>query len=359
MDVALAASIVTPIRPAAANGPHAIITDLARGLLRRGHQVSVYAAAGSQLPGVPLVEIEVDPAVRGSVIRPDHLELPANQAVRAGFERLAGALRRRAPDVVSQHAFDAEAIELLADLPILHTLHLPPMVPAVVDALRRTDAPLATVSHAAERQWRRVLGRDLLVLPNGVPDHAVAPEQASLPSRVEPHAVIAGRISPEKGTHLAIRAACRAGLRPILVGDIYDADYYAREVEPLLDDVTFLGPRTRRGLSVLLAHSAALVMASQWDETFGLVAAEAQMAGCPVVAFRRGALPEVVSHGRGGWLVEPGDLDGLTDALFELDGFDRQAIRADARRRLGLEPMIDAYEAALGSVAAAGSRRVA
>jgi glycosyltransferase involved in cell wall biosynthesis len=354
MEIALAASIVTPMRTAAANGPHAIIADLAHGLLRRGHQVSVYAAAGSQLPGVPLVEIEVDPAVRGSVIRPDRLDLPASRAVRDGFARLAAALERRGPDVVSQHAFDAEAIELLSGMPILHTLHLPPVVPAVVDALRRSDAPLATVSRAAERQWRAALGRDLLVLPNGVPDHG--PEPAS---PIEPHAVIAGRISPEKGTHLAIRAAMRAGLRPVLVGDISDADYYARDVEPLLDEVTFLGPRTRRGLGVLLAHSAVLVMASQWDETFGLVAAEAQMAGCPVVAFRRGALPEVVPHGTGGWLVDPGDADGLTDALFELDVFDRQAIRADAQRRLGLEPMLDRYEHVLRSLAADSSRRVA
>jgi glycosyltransferase involved in cell wall biosynthesis len=354
MDIALVASIVTPMRVAAANGPHAIIGDLANGLQRRGHQVSVYAAAGSQLPGVPLVEIEVDPAVRGSVIRPDHLDLPANRAVRAGFERLAAALERRGPDVVSQHAFDADAIELLDGMPILHTLHLPPVVPAMTHALRHSHAPLATVSRSAERQWRTALGRELLVLPNGVPDHGPA---ASSP--IEPHAVIAGRISPEKGTHIAIRAACRAGLRPVLVGDIYDPDYYARDVEPLLDDVTFLGPRTRRGLGVLLAHSSVLVMASLWDETFGLVAAEAQMAGCPVVAFRRGALPEVVPHGSGGWLVEPGDADALTDALFELDGFDRQAIRADAQRRLGLEPMIDRYEEVLGSLAADGSRRVA
>jgi glycosyltransferase involved in cell wall biosynthesis len=355
MDVALVASIVTPIRSAAANGPHAIIADLAHGLLRRGHRVSVYAAAGSQLPGVPLVEIEVDATVRRSVIRPDRLDLPANQAVRSGFERLAAELRRRRPDVVSQHAFDAEAIELLAELPVLHTLHLPPVVPAMLDALRGSDAPLATVSRAAARQWRAVLGRELEVLPNGVPDHGALPAG----STIEPHAVIAGRISPEKGTHLAIRAAHRAGLRPVLVGDIYDADYYARDVEPLLEDVTFLGPRTRRGLGVLLAHSAVLVMASQWDETFGLVAAEAQMAGCPVVAFRRGALPEVVPHGRGGWLVDPDDVDGLADALFSLDGFDRSAIRADAQRRLGLEPMIDRYERTLGLLVAAHARRVA
>jgi glycosyltransferase involved in cell wall biosynthesis len=81
-----------------------------------------------------------------------------------------------------------------------------------------------------------------------------------------------------------------------------------------------------------------------------------------VVAFRRGALPEVVQHGLGGWLVEPDDEVALAHALQDLGGFDRRAIRADAQRRLGLEGMIDRYEKALAEVAAAGaasSRQVA
>ena len=356
MDVALVASIVSPIRHAAANGPHAIIGDLARGLLARGHRATVYAAAGSELPGVPLVEIEVASTAAGSLILPGSLDAPRNPAVYDGFDRLVVELRRRRPDVISQHAFDAEAVERMEDLPVLHTLHLPPVVPSMVAAVQRSAAQLASVSQSAVAQWRLAAGREVVSLPNGVPD------RGWVEAEVEPHAVIAGRISPEKGTAIAIRAASAAGLRPVVVGDIYDRDYYRREVEPLLDDATFLGPRSRRSLAVLLPHSALLVLAAQWEETFGLVAAEAQMAGCPVVAFRRGALPEVVRHGLGGWLVEPDDEAGLARALHELGGFDRRAIRADAQRRLGLDGMIDRYEKALAEVAAAGmagSRRVA
>jgi glycosyltransferase involved in cell wall biosynthesis len=145
----------------------------------------------------------------------------------------------------------------------------------------------------------------------------------------------------------------------VLVGDIYDRDYYEREVEPLLTDVTFLGPRSRRSLAVLLAHAAVLVVASQWDETFGLVAAEAQMSGCPVVGYRRGALPEVVADGVGGRLVPPDDAPALAAALGDLDGFDRHAIRADALARLHADAMVDHYESALTELAAATARRVA
>jgi glycosyltransferase involved in cell wall biosynthesis len=360
MNIALVASIVTPIRRASANGPHAVIGDLARGLLARGHDVTVYGAAGSEVPGVQLVEIEVDPAVREAVILPDRVAIPHSDVVYAAFDRLAAELRRRRPDVISQHAFDAEAIDLLEGLPVLHTLHLPPVVPAVIDALFRTSALLAAPSRHAAHRWSQLLERDVAVLRNGVPDRGWTDLTNPGPDAVgERHAIIAGRISPEKGTAIAIRAACRAGLRPVLVGDIYDRDYYEREAEPLLADVTFLGPRSRRSLAVLLAHAAVLVVASQWDETFGLVAAEAQMSGCPVVGYRRGALPEVVSDGLGGHLVTPDDEAALTAALRNLDGFDRHAIRADALARLHADEMVDRYESTLTELAASAARPVA
>jgi glycosyltransferase involved in cell wall biosynthesis len=344
MDVALVASVVAPIRAAAANGPHSVIRDLARGLLARGHRVTVYAAAGSELPGVPLVEVPMPDGVSAGRIRVGHLSEAPPEAVRIGFERLAAELRRRSPEVVEQHAFDAEAIELFEGLPVLHLLHLPPVVPRVVAAVRGSRATIATVSNAAAAQWRAAVGREPRVLPNGVPDPglAIAP--------VEPQAVIAGRISPEKGTAVAIAAARAAGLRPLVVGDAYDADYFSRRVAPLLEAGSFLGPLPRAELSRLLNRSAALLMASEWEETFGLVAAEAQMVGCPVVAYRRGALDEVVRDGVSGWLVEPGDAAGLVAALRRLGGLDRALIRRAAKARFSVDRMVEAHLGALARV---------
>ena len=100
-----------------------------------------------------------------------------------------------------------------------------------------------------------------------------------------------------------------------------------------------------------MARCAVLLMPVRWDEAFGLVAAEAQMAGCPVVAYRRGALAEVVRHGSGGWLVDPGDEEALVSAVYRARTLDRDSIRRRARAELGVDRMVDAYERALRSVA--------
>jgi glycosyltransferase involved in cell wall biosynthesis len=158
---------------------------------------------------------------------------------------------------------------------------------------------------------------------------------------VEPRAVIAGRVSPEKGTAAAVLAARRAGLEPLLAGTIYDRAYWEREVAVPVVAVD------RRELWRLMAGSAVTLMPIEWDEPFGMVAAEAEMAGCPVVGYRRGALPEVVEEGVGGVLVEPGDLDALVAAIPAARSLDRRLVRESALRRLGIERSAAAYEAAL------------
>jgi glycosyltransferase involved in cell wall biosynthesis len=270
----------------------------------------------------------------------------ATDALDRGFARLFDRLRRDRPDVVSQHAYDAPAIELADGLPVLHTLHLAPLDGAVVAAARSTRAPLATVSETARFAWRRAGVPDLAVLRNGVPD------RGTTDGALVPVALIAGRISPEKGTDVAIRVARRAGLAPLVVGDVYDTEYFARKVQPLLRPREWIGPVPRAELSALMGRCAVLLMPVRWDEAFGLVAAEAQMAGCPVVAYRRGALPEVVEHGSGGWLVAPDDEDALVLAIAAARGLERATIRRRAQRKLGTERMVDAYERALTDVAA-------
>jgi glycosyltransferase involved in cell wall biosynthesis len=133
------------------------------------------------------------------------------------------------------------------------------------------------------------------------------------------------------------------------VGDAYDAAY-AAEVLPELRDDEYLGALPRAHVSALMAQAAVTLMPVAWDEAFGLVAAEAQMAGCPVVAYRRGALPEVVADGISGILVDPDDMEALPAAIAAASRLDRRAVRASAVARLGVARMVEAYEAALGAL---------
>ena len=327
---------MTPLLPAQAGGAQAFVADLAAGLGRRGHRVQLYCAAGSQVPGVELVPIAVDASAARALVMPGGRPAPPNPALRAGFESLFGELRRRGADAVSQHAFDAEALELSEGLPVIHTLHLPPIVSGVVAAARHSRGRLATVSRASQAAWARV-GVETMVLRNGVPDWHPAPSVD-----VSPVALIAGRISPEKGIEDGIAAAHAAGLRPLVVGSDYDPAYRLT-----LSGAEFRPPLPRGDLWRLMAASAVCLMPSKWDEPFGLVAAEAQVAGCPVAAYDRGALAEVVAEGAGGFLTPPDDIAALAAAARRCLGLDRTEVRRQARERLLMDSALDAYEAVL------------
>jgi glycosyltransferase involved in cell wall biosynthesis len=333
---------VTPLRPAQAGGSQAFVCDLAWGLAGRGHQVKLYCAAGSDLVGVELEMVEVPAEVASALVRPFEAEPgQAVPALRAGFEELFGRLRADRPDVVSQHAFDAEAFELAAGLPVLHTLHLPPLVPAVVAAAVASGSALATVSEACRRAWAEAGAAEVRVLRNGVPEFQTGG------GPVAPVGLIAGRISPEKGIAEAIVCARQNGLSPLVVGPVYDRDYLEAEISPLLGPGELRPALRRLELWELMARSAVAILAVRWEEPFGLVAAEAQVAGCPVAAYARGALPEVVAEGAGGFLARPDDVGDLAGAIRRCLRLDRARIREQARERLLIDRSLDAYEEAL------------
>ena len=371
MRLAVVAPLVAPVVPRQSRGNHSVLVDLAVGLARRGHEVVVHAAAGSELPavrGLQLAPVRVDPASSGRYAIVPEADADARDGVvvaaaerdrlaaadpalpfAEAFDSVADAIGRSGADAVSNHAFDVEAVRALERLACAHTLHLPPIVPAVVDAVRGTSGPLVAVSAAMAATWRTTLGRAVVTVPNGIPDPWGGARWVP-PSHVESIAVIAGRISPEKGTADAIRLARAAGLAPIVVGEVYDQRYYDEEVQSLL--ARRPSPIDRAALARLLRDAAVLLLPVRWDEPFGLVAAEAQMAGCPVVAYARGGLPEVVADGIGGCLVTPGDEHAFVRAVGAVGRLDRRAIRASAVSRLSLEGMVDAYERLLEAVAA-------
>src|SRR5712692_11492966 len=187
------ASPVTPLSPRQVGGAQAFVSDLAVGLARRGHEVRLHCTEGSVVPGVPLVMVPPPADAATALVMPAGRAPEAAPGVAAA---IAAMFKSIAPDteVVSQHAFDAPAFEAAATgPPVLHTLHLPPLVPAVVEAVARLDAVhLATVSESCRASWKRSGVEIARVLRNGVPDLRID----SAP--VDQAALVAGRISREK-----------------------------------------------------------------------------------------------------------------------------------------------------------------
>jgi len=334
------ASPVTPLRPAQLGGAQAFVCDLARGLVGRGHDVTLHCAEGSDVPGVRLAPVPRPDDADMALVMPGGAEPPPAPQVAAAIARMLADVRDLDADAVSQHAFDAPALEGARGLPVLHTLHLPPIVRAVVAAARTAPASqLATVSRACHDDWLAAGVEVARILPNGVPDLQVGTAHDGA-------ALVAGRISPEKGIEHALAAARSAGLPVRLAGGHYDPGYAVD-----LSGVELLGSLARDRLRHAMAGSAVAVCAVRWEEPFGMVAAEAQMAGCPVAGYRRGALPEVVEEGVSGFLAAPDDVGALANAIRRCLTLDRAQVRRSALRRLGIEAALDRYEVALQEIA--------
>jgi glycosyltransferase involved in cell wall biosynthesis len=345
--LALIASLVSPIREPQCGGAQAFLADLAAGLARRGHEVDVFAASGSEVDGARVVDVGIDASTLHEFLYRAGSAAAVDAApFAAAYARLFDAVGERSYDVVHSHAFDAPAIRGAVGIaaPVIHTLHLPPeasVVHALRDASRAPNPPvIATVSTAQARAWRRLINIDS-VLRVGI-----ATERIPWSATPGAGAVFAGRLSPEKGAVDAIAIARRAGMSIDLYGDAYDDGYADREVRAAGSQpgVTVHPAVPRATLWQVIAGAAAVLCPAGWDEPFGLVAAEAQACATPVVAFRRGGLEEVVLDGVTGFLVAPGDMDAAAAALGRVDDLERSACRRHAEAHLDIEEVLDAHE---------------
>jgi glycosyltransferase involved in cell wall biosynthesis len=347
MRIAIVAPLVTPIREPQLGGSQAVVADLATGLQNRGHEVHVYAASGSAIPGVTVVDSGIDAVpLAGLLYR--HGRSPASDARAAdvAFATVYAAIRRASYDVVHNHAFDPPAIRLAASLPspVVHTLHLPPdpaMAAALVEARRSANPPtIAAVSTSHAAAWRAVAPVDV-ILPDGVPVDRI-PWSATGGTG----AIFAGRFSPEKGADDAIAIARQAGVRIDLYGEPYDPDYAQSQVMSHQGDagVSIHAGLMRSELWRRMGDAYAVICPAKWDEPFGMVAAEAQAAGTPVIAYRRGALSEIIIDRRTGFLVPPDDVGAAARALIAVSRIKREDCRQHAVSELSLDASLAAHE---------------
>jgi UDP-glucose:tetrahydrobiopterin glucosyltransferase len=355
MKIGIMAPLVTPIREPQLGGSQAFVSDLARGLAARGHDVHVYAASGSEIAGVEVIDTGVDAtSLAGTLYRasgqdgsgPAEARPDAAAAAESAFATAYRRMQTVRYDVIHNHAFDAPAVRLATTLqaPVVHTVHLPPDA-AVSAALRQAGRAgrrpaVAAVSQFHANAWRRVVEVDAVLPP--YPSTAFIPWSGTAGQG----ALFAGRLSPEKGAAEAIDIARAAGLPIDVYGDAYDARYSLEQIDSRRDaaGVTLHGGVPRTTLWEAMAGAAVVLFPARWDEPFGLAAAEAQACGTPVVAFRRGGLSEVIVDGVTGFLVPPDDLQAAAESAAKAAGLSRPACREHAAGELDLGLSLDAHE---------------
>lgn len=330
-----------PVGPDAVGGAEQVLSTLDHALTAAGHRSLVVACEGSSVAGtllpVPVAPGPIGPAARAA----------AHAAVR---RRIAEALARHPVDLVHLHGVDAADCLPPPGVPALVTLHLPPhWYPPGLFATGRPDTHLVCVS-AAQHRACPPGARLLPPIANGV---ALERFAARLTKRR--FALALSRICPEKGIHLALDAARRAGL-PLLVGGRtfpYEAHerYFAEEIRPRLGGGSrFLGPLAGGRKRRLLAAARCLLLPSLAPETSSLAAMEALASGTPVVAFPSGALPGIVEPGVTGFLVS--DVAGMAAAIAQAGRLDPDACRAAAGARFAAGRMAARYLALYSRLAA-------
>jgi glycosyltransferase involved in cell wall biosynthesis len=321
-----------PVGPSAVGGAEQVLSMLDEGLVRAGHRVRVIAPEGSTCCGRLLAV----PRCTGV------LDAPAiERAQRRHREAIEAALARERVDLLHFHGVDFDRYIPEAGPPALVTLHLPPATyaPSVFQVRRA-----ATYLHCVSASQRRACPPGAALLPE-IPN-GVRLEAHRFRARKKAFALALGRICPEKGFHLALDAAARVGAPLLLAGEVFaypaHQAYFRAEIAPRLDGARrFLGPVAGARKRRLLAAARCLLVPSLVPETSSLAAREALASGTPVVAFPAGALPEIVEHGRTGWLVR--DVEEMAEAIHAAGDLDPVVCRRAAEERCSAERMIAAY----------------
>jgi glycosyltransferase involved in cell wall biosynthesis len=347
MRIAQIAPLTEAIPPRLYGGTERVIHWLTEELVRLGHDVTLFASGDSRT------------SARLVPVWPKSLRLDGNVRDACALHMMMlEQVRRRAAEFDLLHFhLDYFPFSLFSrqSTPFVTTLHgrldLPEHQPVFSIF---SSAPVISISEAQRRPvpqagWVRTIH-------HGLPDRLLTPQP------IEPtYLAFLGRISPEKGIARAIEIAQRCGL-PLKIAakiDNLDRDYFDQTIRPLIDvsGAEYIGEITDREKSAFLSGALALLTPLDWPEPFGLVMIEAMACGTPVIAFNRGAVPEVVEEGVTGFVVE--NDEGAIRAVANIGELSRAAIRKRFEERFTARRMatdyLDAYRELI-NVAELGGR---
>lgn len=339
MRVGIIAPPWLPVPPVAYGGIEAVLDVLARGIAAAGHEVCLFTTSDSACPVPKAWEFaaSLGVGVAGSAAEIRH--------VIAAYEALAGC------DVIHDHSLAGLLYGQLVDSPpVVTTNHGPfssdlgALYRAVCD---RVGVIAISRSQAAEAADVRLAG---------IIHHGVEVERFPFGKGAGGYALFLGRMTPDKGAHVAARVARAAGTPLVIAAKMSEPaeiDYFHQQVEPLLGGgVEYVGEVGGADKLELLADAVCLLNPIAWPEPFGMVMVEAAACGTPVVATPAGAAPEIVIDELSGFICA--DEPSLIEALNRVGDLERDLCRQMVAELFSADAMVARHVALYQSVAAAG-----
>jgi len=333
MRIAQVSPLWERVPPPAYGGIELVVGLLTDELVRRGHEVTLFASGDS----ISLAKLES--------VHPRALRLDKDVKEYNIYEMLQlASIYERADefDMIHSHmGCAALSYANLVSTPTVHTLHgiFTPDNQKMFQHAKRQ--PYISISNA-----QRELTLDLnytATVYNGidVSSYKFYPQPEE-----PPYLVFLGRISPEKGTHLAIEIAKQSGWRLKMAGkvDVVDVEYFEREIKPLIDgkQIEYLGEANHQQKNALMGGAVATLFPITWREPFGLVMVESMASGTPVISMKLGSTSEVIVHGQTGFVCN--NIQECINAIDQVAELDRYACRQHVEHHFSYQSMTDGYE---------------
>ncbi len=320
------------VPPPAYGGTEAVVGLLADGLVQRGHDVVLRASGDSITMAEP------------RSVYPCSLRTATGIESTLPYELVHGAEALRDAqdfDIVHNHTGEIlMAFAGLINVPMLTTTH-GNLTPDARFVWEHYNGFYNAISWS---QAKRMVGLHSAQFA-GVVHNAINVQTFPFLANKKDYLLCLARVSPEKGTHLSIEVAHRLSMPLIIAGkvDVVDREYFEAMVEPHIDgtNVRFFGEANAKEKRDLYARARCLLAPIEWEEPFGLVMPEAMACGTPVIAFARGAAPEIIVDGETGFLVD--DVDGMVEAVRHVGDIDPRRCRSHVEERFNVPVMVDGY----------------
>ncbi len=328
--------------------PMDIAVEVSKGLARKGHEVYFYAPKGSNIPGLkvvslglkPLKENGEHPILKGQYVGPVEVAKIFNLWDQYLISKMFLEASEKKYDILHIHPPDRAVPIALShpDIKVVYTLH-DPIYPWRAEIFRMFSSKNQYFVSISDAQRSPALDLQYAAtIYNGV-----AVESFPFSDTHDNYLFFAGRLHENKGVHEAILAARAANEQLLIAGTPSEGPYWETKIKPYLNSkIKYIGMIDRSELPKYYQKAKATLVPVKWEEPFGLVIIESMACGTPVIAFRRGSIPELIVDGKTGFIVET--IEEMVEAIKKIESIDRLYCRKHVEENFSVEKMVDSYE---------------